>query len=46
MKEICQETVQRLLVLMVLLCLFSVFYVVGCVAVVKTALFDEIVIDG
>lgn len=45
MKEILQETAQRLLVLMVLLCLFSVLYVVGCAGVVKTALFSEIV-DG
>lgn len=45
MKEILQETAQRLLVLMVLLCLFSVFYVIGCAGVVKTALFSEIMND-
>lgn len=41
MKDILQETAQRLLVLMVLLCLFSVLYVIGCAGVLKTVIFDD-----
>lgn len=41
MKSIAHEVGQRLLVLGVLLCLFSVIYVLGCAGVLKTVMIDD-----
>lgn len=41
--NIAKEAGTRLIVLVGLLCLFSVFYVLGCVAVTKTALMGDYV---
>lgn len=46
MKEIGQEVARRMLVLTVLLCLFSVFCVVGCVGIAKTVIFDDWRVSG
>ena len=41
MKRIAQETGTRLLVLVGLLCVFTVFYFLGCLALLRTAAMGE-----
>lgn len=43
MKRIAAELGTRSLVLMGLLCLFTVFYILGCFAVARTALMGDYV---
>ncbi len=43
MKRMAKETGTRVLVLAGLLCLFTVFYILGCFAVARTALMGDYV---
>lgn len=43
MKRLATEAGTRVLVLAGLLCLFSLFYVLGCIAVTRTALMGDYV---